>query len=231
MARDDRHRYVLHAGSAPQEAHAPAPRPAEASSKTPVSVLRQTVAPPRKRAIDPRFDRAFGAFNEDLFAKSYSFVSTIQADERAALKKAIAEEGNAFRRQFLKKTLDRLDSMKKTKEAKEAHQKVVRDHRRTEAALVEEGKSPFYLKKGTLRSLAGSWRRRRPSSPLANARAQNAPTVGDVKKLHLAADFERVKDRIGSEADLDRFIEKKRKRKASKQRRLLRPKARTDTPS
>lgn len=81
--------------------------------------------------------------------------------------------------------------MKRTKEITAERQAIVREHRKMEAKMVEEGKTPYYLKRK------------------------------DLKNLSVAKEFERVKDRIKDDAALERFIEKKRKKKASKQRRLI----------
>ncbi len=45
--------------------------------------------------------------------------------------------------------------------------------------------------------------------------------VGERKTLELAEEYEKIKKRVGSDADLDKFIEKKRKRKASHQKRFM----------
>ena len=45
--------------------------------------------------------------------------------------------------------------------------------------------------------------------------------VGDVKRLEMAQEFEKYKKRAGDAADLDKFLEKKRKRKASKQKKFI----------
>jgi len=42
-----------------------------------------------------------------------------------------------------------------------------------------------------------------------------------MKKLELAQEFEKYKKRAGDTADLDKFLEKKRKRKASKQKKFI----------
>lgn len=82
--------------------------------------------------------------------------------------------------------------MQKTKEQKTQRQRLVREHRKMETKLIEQGKTPYFLKRGDLRS------------------------------LELAEEFERVKGRLGGAvADIDKLIEKKRKRKASKQKRLI----------
>ena len=81
--------------------------------------------------------------------------------------------------------------MRKSRELKDQRQSIVREHRRTEAKLVEQGKTPYYLKRG------------------------------DIKKLELAQEFEQLQRRSGSLVDIEKLTEKRRKRKASKQRRSI----------
>jgi ribosomal RNA-processing protein 36 len=141
--------------------------------------------------MDPRFDRAFGHFNEDLFSKSYEFIGDLQKEERQNLQASLRSEKNPGRKFAMKQTLERLNSMQKSKERKEQRQKLVREHRKLDSKLVEHGKTPYFLKRG------------------------------DIKNLELVEEFERVKKRLGKDADIDKFIEKKRKRKASKQKKFM----------
>ena len=92
------------------------------SSKKPVSVLREVIPVVKKvrrtgvrvltvraqKAIDPRFDRAFGSFNADLFGKSYEFLGDLQQEERRQLQASLKKEKEPRRRDALKRTLDRI---------------------------------------------------------------------------------------------------------------------------
>lgn len=51
------------------------------SSKRPVSRYREVVHVPKKTGLDPRFERISGKFNEDLFMKTYAFVSEKRKEE------------------------------------------------------------------------------------------------------------------------------------------------------
>lgn len=99
--------------------------------------------------------------------------------------------------------------MKKSRDLQEERKRVVREHRKAETQLVEQGKTPYFLKRGTL----VSWGR--------VAQYECFLLVGDIKKLELAQQFEQYKVRTGDGADLDRFLEKKRRRKASKQKKYM----------
>lgn len=103
--------------------------------------------------------------------------------------------------------------MKKNKDLQEERRQIVREHRKTEAQLVEQGKTPYFLKRGMsfIYCLRGT--RLLILHPSA--------LIGDIKKLELAKQFEEYKKRAGADADLDRFIEKKRRRKASKQKKYI----------
>lgn len=51
-------------------------QPIEMTSKKPVGRFRQVVDVRNKRPHDPRFDPLCGKLNQDLFAKSYSFLDS-----------------------------------------------------------------------------------------------------------------------------------------------------------
>lgn len=163
-------------------------RPTEVSSKKPVSVFREVTTNLRKKAIDPRFDRSFGSFNEDLYGKSYSFLGEIQEGETEMLKSSLSREKNdSVRKQNLKRALDRVSSLKKERERKENQRSLIKEHRSMESKLVAEGKNPYYLKSS------------------------------DYKKLDLANRFSKLKE----DNQYKGFMERKLKKKASKQRKFL----------
>lgn len=163
-------------------------RPTEVSSKRPVSVFREVIPNLKKKAIDPRFDRSFGSFNEDLYGKSYKFLGEIQEGETEMLKNSLSRErGETVRKQNLKRALDRVGSLKKEKDRKENQRSLIKEHRLMEDKLVSEGKNPYYLKNS------------------------------DYKKLDLANRYTKLKEDNAYKG----FIEKRLKKKASKQRKFL----------
>ena len=99
-------------------------RPQEISSKQPVSVLRDSNLPKKpvnltkivpsydlifsQKYHDPRFDRAMGSFNEDLFQKSFEFVKDLQHKEIKELEIAVRNEKDFGRKESLQKTLQRI---------------------------------------------------------------------------------------------------------------------------
>ncbi|KAI8806087.1 hypothetical protein BJ742DRAFT_376193 [Cladochytrium replicatum] len=175
-------------------------QPIEISSKKPVSRRRQVVEIKRMNYMDPRFEKRAGNFNEDLFKKSYGFLDEYRDSEIQMLKQEIAREKGEWRRESLSKTLQRMLSQQETRAAKERTQKLKSEWRKTEVEQIRAGKkkAPYFLKKS------------------------------DVKKLELMEKFSAVggnaaggPGKKGNALALDKFLEKKRKRKAAKERVLL----------
>lgn len=164
----------------------------ECSSKQPVSVLRQVVEPIRPKAIDPRFDRAFGSFHEDQFKEAYSFVKDIQKSERKTLEDSLKTERDPRKISALKRAIDRQNSIARSKEQSDFKHRVLQKWKQTEREMVAQGKKPFHLKKS------------------------------DEKQLMLIAKFKEMKERAkerGADGsiNIEKMVEKRRKHKASKQ--------------
>lgn len=115
----------------------------------------------------------------------------MQKDEIQKLKETLKSESDPRRRDKIFKTLSRLKSMKQSKDITDRRQQIIRDHRKLEAKLIEEGKKPYYLKKG------------------------------EIKALEVAAEYEEMKKKVEEGASMDRFIEKKRKKRATKQKKFI----------
>ena len=162
--------------------------PLECSSKQPVSVLRQVVDPIRPKAIDPRFDRAFGSFHEDQFKEAYSFVKDIQKNERKTLEVSMRTEKDPRKAAAIKRALDRQNSIARSKEQEDFKHRVLQKWKQTERDLISQGKKPFHLKKS------------------------------DEKQLMLIAKFKDLKEKSNGQAiNIDKLVEKRRKHKAAKQ--------------
>lgn len=169
-------------------------KPVEVSSKQPVSVLRQTVAPLRPKPIDPRFDRSFGDFHADQFKAAYSFIKPMQEKERQVLEESLKKERDPAKKAHIQRVLDRQKSAEKSREREEFRANVLKKWKQSEQELVKQGKKPFYLKRS------------------------------DQKKLELIAKFKEMKERAaanGQAVNVDKLLEKRRKHKSSKQRTLL----------
>ncbi len=160
----------------------------ECSSKQPVSVLRQVVEPIRRKAIDPRFDRAFGSFHEDQFKEAYSFVKDIQKSERKTLEDSMRTEKDPRKAAAIKRALDRQNSIARSKDQEEFKNRALKKWKQTEREMIAQGKKPFHLKKS------------------------------DEKQLMLIAKFKELKEKSNGQAiNIDKLVEKRRKHKAAKQ--------------
>lgn len=165
--------------------------PQELTSKQPVSVVRQLPSLPRinrPKFSDPRFDRSMGHYNPDLFKKTYAFVDDLQAKELSLVKaEASNKELSEDRRAQLNKLLDRAKSKQKQLQKDKRRKELIKEWKKTEHELVKSGHKQPYYLKKT-----------------------------DVRKLELIDEYNTLKKR-NPNVDMDRVLEKKRKRKASKQ--------------
>lgn len=166
--------------------------PLECSSKQPVSVLRQVFEPVRPKAIDPRFDRAFGSFHEDQFKEAYSFVKDIQKSERKTLEDSLKTERDPRKITSIRRALDRQNSIARSKEQSDFKHRVLQKWKQAERELIADGKKPFHLKKS------------------------------DENQLMLIAKFKDMKDKAkdrGADGgfNIEKMVEKRRKHKAAKQ--------------
>ncbi|KAJ3087658.1 hypothetical protein HK102_010559 [Quaeritorhiza haematococci] len=183
--------------------------PMEVTSKRPVSRMREVVEVPKLKARDPRFDPLCGQLNEGLFKSSYGFVFNYEENEIKMLREKIGKEKNPGEKAKMQKLLQRMLSKREARDKKDRRQKIVRDWRKNELELAKQGKKPYYLKEA------------------------------DIKKLELVDKFQRLKgessflDKDSSSKKkkqenpekaalkLEKYLEKKRKRNAAKERRFL----------
>lgn len=121
-----------------------------------MSRYREVVHVAADRRLDPRFERLSGKFNEDLFRKTYGFVSEKRSEEikqiRQRLKKVKGgqngEAANALREEL--KELERTEQQEKAKNAQITKH---RARKTVEKTAVKEGKNPFFLKKSDARAI------------------------------------------------------------------------------
>ncbi|MCJ1260203.1 rRNA biogenesis protein rrp36 [Lobaria immixta] len=160
--------------------------PAELSSKKAVSRHREVVPIQRLDHRDPRFEPISGRVDELKTKRNYSFLDEYRESEMTELRTAIRQTKDRDGKEKLKQALRSMESRKKTQEAKDQQQEVVRAHRAKEKELVRQGKKPFYLKRA------------------------------EQKKLVLVERFAGLKGK-----QLDRVIERRRKKKAGRARRAM----------
>lgn len=128
--------------------------PTELSSKKAVSRRREVVHVPKAEARDPRFEPLSGPINEFQTKKNYAFLETYRDSEISDLKAAIRKTEDADAKDKLKRALLSMESRKKTQLTKDKEQEVLSKHRKKEKELIQQGKKPFYLKKGEQKKMA-----------------------------------------------------------------------------
>lgn len=140
--------------------------------------------------MDPRFDRSFGHFNADLFKKTYDFVDDMQHVEQRALRETLKTERNLEKKAAIQRLLDRHASIEVQCRQDERKQRVKREWRKREAEAVKSGQkqNAYHLKKGEL------------------------------DKLVLANEYAELKEKnAGKPVDVERMLEKRRRRRAARQ--------------
>jgi len=167
-------------------------RPMEISSKKPVGRYREVVEVKKKKTRDPRFDNLSGKFNEDLFKKSYKFLSEMEENEMNMIQEKIKKTKNSLEKEKLTRVYQSLKSKKQTEAAKERRQAIKREWRKKEMQRVKEGKRPYFLKKA------------------------------DLKRMELIDKYKNTKSK-----SIDKILEKRRKKNASKEHKLM-PRKRTE---
>lgn len=194
-------------------------KPAEMSSKKPVSIFRDSFqaassvpgSSSSKREIrDPRFETLTGGkFSDAAFKKRYSFIYDEKLpEERKELKDSLRKTKSENRKGELKAQLSRVTQQIKTEQARrkerELEKKVMQQHKERTSGLLAHSDGhgngaaavadkKYYLKKS------------------------------EKKKHMLLAKYEELKQ----SGQLDKYMEKRRKKIASKDHRLV-PRARRD---
>jgi len=127
--------------------------PMAQSSKHQVTRKRQVIDLPNRKIRDPRFDalQQRNVHPGDNSEKAYSFLRDYQASEIVELKAALKATKDEDEKETLKRTIGSMENRLRAKAAKEREQEVLRQHRREEKAKVEQGKTPYYLKRSELK--------------------------------------------------------------------------------
>ncbi|KAI7154944.1 hypothetical protein KC349_g7314 [Hortaea werneckii] len=148
--------------SAPSEEGAPTlsrsskHAPAAQSTRHQVSRKRNVIDVPKRVVRDPRFDalQQRHSHSGNNSKKAYSFLRDYQKSEiselKAALKKAKSEEDKVT----LRRKINSMENRLKSKESKERQQEILRKHRKEEREKVQQGKTPYFLKKKDLKEQA-----------------------------------------------------------------------------
>ncbi|KAK2601937.1 rRNA biogenesis protein rrp36 [Conoideocrella luteorostrata] len=122
--------------------------PQEQTSKRPVTRMREIIPDTRRKARDPRFDPTIvGKVDEGKARKAYAFLDEYRESEMADLRGQIKKTKNSYEKENLKRKLMSMESKKKAQKKKDEEERLLAEHRQKEKELVEQGKTPFYLKK------------------------------------------------------------------------------------
>ncbi|KAJ3142295.1 hypothetical protein HDU90_004568 [Geranomyces variabilis] len=160
--------------------------PLEVTSKRAVTRKRDVVELPKNKSRDPRFDPLAGKLNEGLFDSSYGFLRDYEQSEIEMLKKQIITEKNPEIKMQMQETLTSMTSRMQARKTKEKRKALLKDWKKKEAALVQQGKKPWQLKNS------------------------------DIKKMELVEKYKSMKSK-----DVEKLLEKRRKKNATKERRFL----------
>ncbi|KAM3423414.1 rRNA biogenesis protein RRP36 [Cercospora zeina] len=139
---------------APHKSRTSKHAPTAQSTKYQVSRRRQVVDVPKLNVRDPRFDAFHQRAPTGNLAKAYSFLADYQKDEIKELKAEIKRTKSEEEKDILRRKVNSMENRLKAKAAKEREQEVLRKHRKEEKSKVEQGKTPYYLKKKELKEKA-----------------------------------------------------------------------------
>ena len=146
---------VLRGSKAISKARKSSHAPKELPANRPVP-KRYTVIKPqaKKKPRDPRFSSLHGSLNEDLFRKSYGFLSNLREDEMLELQRKIQNAKDPDQRKEAQRMLSNMRQRVKQEQIQSQNLAKKRQRRKKEAELVALGKKPFFLKKSAQRVLA-----------------------------------------------------------------------------
>ncbi|GAA6019207.1 hypothetical protein JCM11491_001417 [Sporobolomyces phaffii] len=132
--------------------------PTEMSTKRPVSRARQIVEPTTLKARDPRFDSLSGSVNQDLFQRSYSFLSgSLEKEVETLRQTAVKARKNAqlpeAEKEKIEDSLRRMENRLVERKRKEREHAAMKDWKKEEKEKRQQGKGAFYLKEADKKKL------------------------------------------------------------------------------
>ncbi|XP_063774806.1 ribosomal RNA processing protein 36 homolog isoform X2 [Pseudophryne corroboree] len=128
-------------------------QPLEISSKKPIPFLRKVVPAKKMMRRDPRFDDLSGAYKEDVFEKTYSFLNDIKKREKQVVEKKLQKTRNPDLKEKLEQLLRRMDQQEEAAQKKIKLREKQLEFKKQQRELAQQGKKPFYLKKGDIRKM------------------------------------------------------------------------------
>ncbi|CAN1743101.1 Ribosomal RNA processing protein 36 homolog [Linum perenne] len=186
--------------------------PVEVTCKKPVSRFREVIQAPKKVVRDPRFESLCGTLNVEGYRKRYNFLyeNDLPA-EKEELKKQLKKSKDPAALYQLKNKIAWIDKQLKFDTSKQMESSILTEHKKKEREAVKHGKQPFYLKKcKSLRFLLSN-------SVTCICRSQIFSKASEIKKQRLVNKYKELKEND----KLDSFIEKRRKKNASKDHRFM----------
>ncbi|GAA5869329.1 hypothetical protein JCM16303_000431 [Sporobolomyces ruberrimus] len=132
--------------------------PTEMSTKRPVSRSRQIVETTTLKARDPRFDSLSGSVNQELFNRSYSFLSgSLEKEVETLRKTAVKARKNAQvpeeEKEKIEDSLRRMENRLVERKRKEREQGAMKEWKKEEKEKRQQGKGAFYLKEAEKKKL------------------------------------------------------------------------------
>jgi len=107
---------------------------------------RHVVKNMKRSTRDPRFNDLSGAYNEELFQKSYAFVDDIKKNEYESVKKQLKKVKNTEEKEKLLKLKQKMDTESKVKAEQAKRREMSKQRKKEMAEQTDGGKKPFYLK-------------------------------------------------------------------------------------
>eukprot|EP00250_Pteridium_aquilinum_P024696 c29465_g1_i1 orf=99-806(+) len=127
-------------------------RPAEMSSKKPVSRFREVIQAPKRVIRDPRFESLCGSYEESKFKTSYSFLYDEELPaERMRLQELLKKGKSGAASEEVQKHINWIDTQLKEEQLRRKRAQKSNEQKLKEKEAVKQGKKPFYAKKSVSR--------------------------------------------------------------------------------
>ncbi|XP_075454954.1 ribosomal RNA processing protein 36 homolog isoform X2 [Ascaphus truei] len=140
-------------GARPEGAMPSKNQPMEMSSKRPVPYLRKVVPAKKELRRDPRFDDLSGDYKPEVFEKTYRFLEDVKKNEKEVVNKKLRKVRNPELKEKLEQLIQRMDQQEESARKKQKQREREMEFKRQQRELAQQGKKPFYLKRGDLRKL------------------------------------------------------------------------------
>ncbi|KAG8430292.1 hypothetical protein GDO86_018042, partial [Hymenochirus boettgeri] len=127
--------------------------PVEVSSKKPVSFLRKVVQAKKQIRRDPRFDDLSGEYKPEVFEQTYKFLDVIKKQEKEMVQKKLKKVRDPDLKDKLEQLAQRMDQQEAAAQKRQRQRERELEFKKQQRELAQQGKKPFYLKRGDLRKL------------------------------------------------------------------------------